>query len=160
MGDMEQAVTPAIERLTQLGIPFRVFQHERPVNSLEQAAAERDQLPEQVVRSLLFRISTDSFLMVLMPGPGQVPWKGLRQHMQVSRLTMATEEEVYQVTGCRPGTVNPFSTNQPIKVLVEKSLLGLPEVSFGSCERGTAILITPENLLRALDDYEIVNFLH
>jgi Cys-tRNA(Pro) deacylase len=155
---MEQAVPPAVERLAQLGIPFRVFQHERPPQSLEQAAAERDQKPEQIIRSLLFRVTADTYLMVLMPGPGQVPWKSLRRHMQVSRLTMATEEEVYQVTGCRPGTVNPFSMRQPVKVLVERTILQLPEVSFGSCERGTAILITPENLLRVLDDYEIVDF--
>jgi prolyl-tRNA editing enzyme YbaK/EbsC (Cys-tRNA(Pro) deacylase) len=155
---MEQNTTRAITYLNQLGIPHRVFRHEQPIESLAQAAAERNQLPDQVVRSLLFRLPGEQYLMVLMPGPGQVPWKSLRRQVKQSRLTMATEDEVLQVTGCQPGTVNPFSIQQPVRILIERRLLSLPEVSFGSCERGTAILITPDDLLKAIPEYEIVDF--
>ena len=61
-------------------MPHRTFQHAGPVESLEQAAQERSQRPEQVIRSIVFRLSEDTFLMVLMPGPGQVPWKALRRY--------------------------------------------------------------------------------
>lgn len=155
---MNETSSPPITRLTALGIPHRIFRHERPIESLEQAAEERNQLPEQVIRSLLFRLSGEQFLMVLMPGPGQVPWKALRKYMQQSRLTMATPEEVFAVTGCQPGTVNPFSTLQPVRILIERRILSLPDVSFGSCERGMAIIIRSDDLLKALPDYEIVDF--
>ena len=46
---------PASIALEKMNIPHRVFRHETPVTSFEQAAAERNQRPEQIVRSILFR---------------------------------------------------------------------------------------------------------
>jgi prolyl-tRNA editing enzyme YbaK/EbsC (Cys-tRNA(Pro) deacylase) len=80
--------------LEKLNIPHRVFQHEGPVASLEQAASDRKQRPEQVVRSILFQIRPEEFLMVLVAGPAQVDWKKLRQLVGRSRMRMATEAEV------------------------------------------------------------------
>ena len=86
--------TPVTRALKALGIPHRFFRHERPVHSLEQAASERGQRPEQVVRSILFRLAEDSYVMVLIAGPGQISWPALRKHLGQSRLTMASEQEV------------------------------------------------------------------
>jgi Cys-tRNA(Pro)/Cys-tRNA(Cys) deacylase len=154
---MNRVSTPAVIDLTNRKIPFRLFQHEGEINSLEQAARERNQKPEQVVRSIVFRLAEGEFLMVLMPGPGQVPWKGLRHYLNQSRLTSASEEELLQATGYRPGTVNPFGLPVPMRILIDKGIVEQPELSFGSGVRGTAILIRPEDLLKALDSYEIVD---
>ncbi len=150
--------TPAIQYLAAHGVPFRIFQHAGPVTSLEQAAQERNQQPEQVVRSIVFRLSAGEFVMVLVPGPAQVPWKALRRYLGQSRLTMASEDELLQVTGYRPGTVNPFGLPRPMRILVDKGILDLPEVSLGSGQRGQAILIRPADILAALDAVEIINF--
>lgn len=155
---MQTDESPAVQHLLQLGIPHRIFVHSSPVNSLEQAAHDRSQLPEQVIRSLVFRISDGEFIMVLMPGPGQVPWKNLRRFLNLSRVTMATADEVFSATGCRPGTVNPLATTIPMRILVEQRILSLPEVSLGSCLRGLAIIISPSDLLKALPNFEIVDF--
>ena len=85
---------PVSQALTDMGIPHRVFRHPGPVKSLEQAAAERGQLPEQIVRSIVFRLSADEFVMALMAGPQQIDWKALRRYLGEKRLTMASEEEV------------------------------------------------------------------
>jgi len=155
---MNTPATPALIELQTRGIPHRLFQHNGPVDSLEQAAPEREQRPEQVVRSLVFRLSEQDFVMVLMPGPGQVPWKALRRHFNTSRLTMASEEELLAVTGYRPGTVNPFGLPQPMPVLLDRCILDLPEVSLGSGQRGLAILMTPTDLLAAIPGAEVVDF--
>src|SRR5262245_14854048 len=97
---------PASLALQQLGIPHRVFIHPGPVHSFEQAASDRDQRPEQVVRSILFQVRDGEFAMVLMAGRDQVDWKKLRQLVKRSRVRMATEEEVLAVTGYRVGTVS------------------------------------------------------
>ena len=73
--------TPVSEELSALGVPHRLFRHPGPVQSLEQAAAEREQRPEQVVRSLLFRLAEDKFVMVLIAGPAQVDWRALRHSL-------------------------------------------------------------------------------
>ena len=75
---------PASIALEKLMIPHRIFRHEKPVMSFEQAASDRGQRPEQVVRSILFQIRPDEFLMVLMAGPAQIDWKKLRQFVAPS----------------------------------------------------------------------------
>ncbi len=150
---------PASIALESLGIPHQVFKHIGKVDSLEQAARERGQKPEQVVRSILFRLGEAEFAMALVAGPGQISWKKLRQHMGQSRLTMASEDEVLSVTGYRVGAVSPFGIPRPLRVLVDPSVLGEQEVSLGSGVRGTAIVMRPSDLMRALGDPEVVDLI-
>src|ERR1044071_950580 len=105
---------PASIALEKLNIPHQVFRHTTPVNSLEQAASDRSQRPEQVVRRILFQIRPEEFLMVLVAGPSQIDWKKLRQLVKRSRVRMATEDEVLEVTGYRVGTVSPFGLKNEV----------------------------------------------
>ena len=147
---------PASIALESLGIPHQVFRHNGPVNSLEQAAQERGERPEQVVRSILFRLGEDQYLMALVAGPAQISWKRLRKYVGQSRLTMATEDEVLTVTGYRIGAVSPFGTTRSLRVLVDPGLLKEDEVSLGSGVRGVAVIIKTSDLMRGLKDPEVV----
>ncbi len=147
---------PASIALESLGIPHQVFRHDGPVNSLEQAAQERGERPEQVVRSILFRLGEDQYIMALVAGPAQISWKRLRKYIGQSRLTMASEEEVLAVTGYRIGAVSPFGTTRSLRVLVDPGLLKEDEISLGSGVRGVAIVMKTKDLMRALRDPEVV----
>ncbi|HET6846942.1 MAG TPA: YbaK/EbsC family protein [Anaerolineales bacterium] len=146
--------TPAEAWLTERGIPHRVFRHAGIVTSLEQAAQERGQRPEQVVRSLVFRIAANEFMMVLAAGTGQVSWKRLREYVGQNRLTMATPEEVILATGYRIGTVSPFAVAQPMRTVIDGGVLLEQEVSVGSGQAGVGIIIAVADMLRAMPDAE------
>ena len=150
---------PASIALEKLNIPHQVFRHETPVTSFEQAASDRGQRPGQIVRSILFNIRPGEFLMVLVAGPDQIDWKKLRQLVKRSRIRMATEDEVLDMTGYRVGTVSPFGLPRPLKVLIDASVLKEEEVSIGSGVRNTAIILKTEDLRRALGDVEVVSLL-
>lgn len=150
---------PVSLALEKLGIPHRVFRHPSQVTSLEQAAQERRQKPEQVIRSILFRLGEDDFIMALVAGPAQISWKRLRQHLGQSRLTLASEDEVFEVTGYRIGTVSPFGLPRPLKVLIDPSVLREAEVSIGSGVRNMAVILKSEDLHRSLGDAEIVQLI-
>lgn len=150
---------PASIALEKLNIPHRVFHHEGPLMSFEQAAAERKQRPEQIVRSILFQIRPDEFVMVLVAGREQVDWKKLRQLVGRSRVRMATEEEVLEVTGYRVGTVSPFGLRNQVRVLIDVSVLREAEVSTGSGMRNMAIILKSKDLHQALGESEIVSLL-
>ena len=94
--------------------------------------------------------------MVLMAGSGQVDWKKLRQFVKRSRVRMATEDEVLEVTGYRIGTVSPFGVRNQVRVLLDASALREEEISIGSGVRNTAIIMKSEDIRRALGDVEIV----
>lgn len=147
---------PASLALTALGIPHRVFHHVQPVQSFEQAAADRGQRPEQIVRSILFQVRDGEFLMALMAGPAQIDWRKLRTLVKRSRVRMATEEEVLEVTGYRVGTVSPFGVKNQTHVVIDPSVLKEEEVSIGSGVRNTAIILKSADLRKALGNVEIV----
>ena len=148
---------PASLALDSLGIEHRVFLHEGSVTSFEQAARERGQRPAQVVRSILFQVKPGEFVMVLMAGPAQVDWKKFRQIVKRSRVRMATEEEVLEVTGYRIGTVSPFGVKNQVRMMIDASVLKEAEVSIGSGVRNMAIILKSADLRRALGDVEIVS---
>ena len=150
---------PASIALDEIQIPHRLFFHAGIVTNFEQAARERGQHESQVVRSILFQIRPEEFVMVLVAGPAQVDWKKLRQLVGRSRIRMATEDEVLEVTGYRVGTVSPFGMKNQVKVLIDASVMEEEEVSIGSGVRNTAIIMRSADLQSALGTAEIVSLL-
>jgi Cys-tRNA(Pro)/Cys-tRNA(Cys) deacylase len=151
-------IPPVSQYLTSKNIPHRVFRHSGPVVSLEQAAQERGQRPEQIVRSIVFRLSADQFVMVLVAGLAQVSWPALRSALTVSRLSMASEEEVLRVTGYRPGAVSPFGLPAPMRILADETIFTPEEISIGSGERGTTIIMKSVEFRKALENIEVGQF--
>lgn len=134
------------------------FNHAGPIESLEQAARERGQQPEQVVRSILLRLEKDKHIMVLVAGPAQISWQALRRYLGQSRLTMAKPEEVLAVTGYAIGAVSPFGLPAPLRILMDESVLAQDELSMGSGEKGVGSIMRREDLMRALGELEIGRF--
>ena len=155
---MNGKLIPVSLALEEMGIPHSVFVHESPQKTLVQAAYERDQQPEQIVRSILFRISEGDYVMVLMAGPRQIDWKKLRKAVGKSRVTMASPDEVLRITGYRLGAVAPFGLTKELRILVDKSVTNEKIVSMGSGEVGTAVIVTSDDLMRALGEVEIGSF--
>ena len=153
-----QDSTPVTKALDEKGIPYRFFRHSGKVRSLEQAARERGQGPEQVVRSILFRVAEGEYVLVLVAGPQQLSWSALRSYLGVSRMTMATPAEVLEVTGYPTGAVSPFGLPQPVRTLVDRNIRKEEEISLGSGLRNTTVIIKRADMLRALGEVEFGDF--
>ena len=151
--------TPVSLALQKTNTAHRVFEHKNSIKNIEQAAAERGQDVMQLVRSILFRVGKDEFMMVMAAGPGQLSWPALRAHLGQSRMTMATKDEVLRVTGYPIGTVAPIGLPQPIRLLVDKNVFAYDEISLGSGQRGTAIIMQTKDFQKALGKVEIGEFL-
>jgi Cys-tRNA(Pro) deacylase len=159
MSDYLADSTPVTRALDEEKIPYRFFKHSGAVHSLEQAAQERGQKPEQVIRSILFRLPSDEFVMVLVAGPSQISWSRLRKSLHASRITMATPEEVLEITGYPIGAVSPFGLPSPIRILIDDGVFKQTEISIGSGVRYTTIIMQSNDLLSALGEYETGSFL-
>ena len=155
---MTDKLPPVSQYLSDHHTPHSVFRHPGPVTSLEQAAAERGHAPEQVIRSIVFRLGEGNFFMVLMAGPAQVSWPALRSYLGQSRLTMASPEEVLEATGYQIGTVSPLGLPAPMRILADANTFAFDEVSFGSGQRNTAIIMKSEVLKSLLSNVEFGNF--
>ncbi len=156
--ELEPGATPVSQSLVELNIPHRVLRHPNPLRSLEQAAEERGQRHEQVVRSIVFRAASGEFIMVLVAGPAQIAWPALRAYLGQSRLTTATEEELVRETGYTRGAVAPFALPRPMRILIDRGVLEQEEVSMGSGVQGTTVILKTADLLRGLPRAEIGDF--
>ena len=152
-------ITPVTKALDVQGIPYRFFRHPGQVTSLEQAAIERGQRPEQIIRSILFRLPDESFVMVLVAGPAQISWPYLREFLGTSRMTMASPDEVQRMTGYPTGAVSPFGLPAQIRIIMDNSVLKEEEISIGSGVRNTTVILGRDDLIRALGPIEHGNFL-
>ena len=144
---------PASLALAERGVPHRVHRHAGPLRSLAQAAAERGQVPEQVVRCILFRLGREGvteYVLVATAGPRILPWKALRRYLGRSRISMATPEEVLEVTGAPVGAVSPFTLRAPARLILEPGVLAQEEISLGSGVRGVGIVMRSADLAAAM----------
>ncbi len=144
--------------LDQRGIPHRLFRHQKPISSVEEAAVERNQKPDQVIRSILFRLSQGSFVLVLIGGLRQISWPALRHYLGRSRLTLASPEEVYTVSGYKIGTVSPIGLPSTVRILADRSVFMQEEISFGAGEANAAIIMRSADLANCLDSIEVGDF--
>ncbi len=151
--------TPVTRALDKKSIPYRFFRHAGQVTSLEQAAHEREQQPGQVIRSIVFRLAKGDYVMVLMAGPAQVSWPALRAYLGQSRLTLADKAEILSVTGYPIGAVSPLGLPNPMRVLVDRSVLQEGEISIGSGVRNTTVILSSTDLLKALEPVEVDHFI-
>ncbi len=150
--------SPATQALDLLSIRYRTFEHKHQPESLEQAAIERAQVSGQIIRSILFRIKEGKFFLALVAGPGQLSWRKLRAHLGVSRISMATETQVLEITGYAVGTVTPLGLAHPLVILADVSIFIHEEISLGCGVRGAAIIMKTSDLARALGNIEVGQF--
>ncbi len=148
----------AIEYLENNEIEFELFIHSEKIKSLQDAAKQRGQTEDQVLRSILFRSKDHQFYMIVTTGTQQINWKILRHYLDTNRTTMATEEEVFNETGYKLGTVNPFGLKPEIKIFINKPCLEQNPISIGSGIRGVAIIMSIAELIKALPSAVIENF--
>jgi Cys-tRNA(Pro) deacylase len=151
--------TPVTRTLDALGIPYRFFRHPGQVSSLEHAAHERGQEPEQVIRSIVFRLAKGDYVMVLVAGPTQIYWPRLRAYLGQSRLTMAEKSEILSRTGYPIGAVSPVGLADPMRILVDRSVLQEGEISIGSGVRNTTVILRGPDLMKALGPVEVDQFI-
>lgn len=146
-----EVLPPAAQWLDGHNIPYRIFRHSRPVHSLAEAAAARGHSPEQVIRSIVFRLGEGQFVMALAAGEMQVHWPSLRKLLGVTRISMASPDEVLQASGYRPGTVSPFGNTDPVALYVDPAVFLPDELSLGSGAPNTALILSQADFQSALD---------
>jgi Cys-tRNA(Pro) deacylase len=143
--------TPVTKVLDELGIPYHLHIHKKPLKSLEQAAQERGLEPSQIIRTLLFRCERQSYVLVLMAGSKKVNWGKLRRYLGVSRITTATPEQVIEVTGYEPGAVSPFGLASSLRILADSSTTEHAQISFGAGIHNAGVLIKRDDLVNSIE---------
>ena len=138
----------ALAAAERLGLTHEVTRH-GPVRSLEEAAAARGVEPHQLVKTMVVRVSEGEHVFVLVPGDREIAWPKLRALLGVNRLTMASADAAYDVTGYLRGTITPLGSRTPLRVVADTSMTG--RISIGGGAPGVALTVEAPDLVAALE---------
>ena len=121
--------------------------HETP--SVTAAARAVGCAPEQIIKSLVFLIDGQPYL-VIANGNARVSYRRLAAHFGISRkrVRMASPDEVLRLTGYPAGGVPPFGLPSPLPVLMDPGVLDQEIVYGGGGDDHTLVRIPTTELRR------------
>ncbi len=144
------AFTRALKELSEAGIPYRVMTFKAEEKSAEEVTRETGFPLAQVVKTLLVQGASKKFYLALCPGDRQVNLKNLARAIGEKTVDMAKREEVAKITGYFIGGVSPIGTHRPLPVILEQSILGMPEIAVSAGQWGCQAVLKPSDLLKHL----------
>lgn len=118
--------------------------------SLEEAAAQLNIEPKDIVKSLLLKHKDGTYLFALVPGDRKVSWNKLRHAVGVNKLSMPDSETALAKTGYVSGTITPIGSSHPWPVYFDRNALG-KTVYMGAGAPGYQSAVDADALVAALD---------
>jgi prolyl-tRNA editing enzyme YbaK/EbsC (Cys-tRNA(Pro) deacylase) len=155
---MNMPVTsPVTELLQHESIAYHVIEipltaDKKPVRNLEELLLKQGIDPQSVVRSVLFKTSSDIYVLLAVAGGARADWAVLRKHLNERKCRMAEFDEVPEATGYVVGAVPPIALPEDIRILVDNSVKGYETVVIGSGVLGYALSLKGADLLKLLGD--------
>lgn len=152
------SITSAVTELLQREsiaydvIEIPLTEDKKPIRNLEELLSKQGIDPQSVVRSVVFKTSSDKFILLAVAGGGRADWGVLRKHLNERKCRMAEFDEVPEVTGYVVGAVPPIALPNDIKVLVDNSVKSYETVVIGSGVLGFALSLKGADLLKLVGD--------
>jgi Cys-tRNA(Pro)/Cys-tRNA(Cys) deacylase len=100
----------------------------------------------QVIKTLLVQGTSKKFYLALCPGDRQVNLKALARELKEKDVEMAAREDVPKITGYFIGGVSPLGTHRPLPVIMEASILTMPEIAISGGQWGCQVVLRPSDL--------------
>lgn len=144
--------TNAARLLDSLGIAYELRDYEVDPEDLraESVAAKIGMPAEQVFKTLVARGERSGVLMAVVPGDSELDPKALARLSGDRKVDTVALKEVQPLTGYIRGGVTVFGARKDYPVFIDETLELFDLVSVSAGVRGTQILISPANYLRAL----------
>lgn len=124
-----------IAKLDAAGVLFERHEHVA-VRTSQEASAIRGTRMEEGAKALVLaeRGENRRYILAVLAADRQVDIGKLRQHLGAKKLTLASPEEVLEVTGCEVGGVPPFGSclATPLQTFCDPSLGANTRITFNA----------------------------
>jgi Cys-tRNA(Pro)/Cys-tRNA(Cys) deacylase len=141
-----EVFTRALKELSEARIPHRVMTFKAEEKSAKEFTRETGFPLARVVKTLLVQGASKKYYLALCPGNRQVNLKNLARAIGEKTVDMAKREEVPKITGYFIGGVSPIGTHRPLPVVLEQSILGMPEIAVSAGQWGCQAVLRPSDL--------------
>ena len=143
--------TNACRILDSLGIAYTLRDYEVDPDDLsaETVAAKVGMPPEQVFKTLAVRGDRNGVSVAVIPGNFELDLKALAALTGDRKVELLPLKEVQSVTGYIRGGVTALGMKKDYPVFVDETMEIWDEVSVSAGVRGTQIVLSPAEYLRA-----------
>jgi Cys-tRNA(Pro)/Cys-tRNA(Cys) deacylase len=142
--------TRALKELSEAKVPYRVMTFRAEEKSAGEVTRETGFPLAQVVKTLLVQGASQKYYLALCPGDRQVNLKALARAVSEKTVDMAKREEVRKITGYFIGGVSPIGTHRPLPLVMDQSILGMPEIAVSAGQWGCQAVLRPSDLRQFL----------
>jgi Ala-tRNA(Pro) deacylase len=117
------------EFLRKARIPFTVFRHPEGFSAQHEAALSH--VPGRSWAKTVVCVAENEPILAVLPAHTMVDLELLRALAGVATLRLAAEQEFAdEWPDCEPGATLPFATRRTLRVFVDQSFVGEPEMVF------------------------------
>ena len=116
--------------LTEKSIPYEVMKHE-PVYTSEEAANVRGVSLSSGAKALICK-TNDDYVLFAMPGNRRLATKRVRKELRFKKFRFAREDELFELTGLKPGAIPPFGSLWSIRTVCDLALAEEETINFNA----------------------------
>ena len=150
MAKENSSTTPAIRKLNENKISYKIHQYEYEEKGGTQQTAEILNVDEHsVIKTLVFSSEKQEFL-VLMHGNLEVSTKELARILNMKKIEPTNADKAIKSTGYQFGGTSPFGTKKILPIYVEETISDLEKVYINGGKRGFILEISIDELFKAL----------
>jgi Cys-tRNA(Pro)/Cys-tRNA(Cys) deacylase len=144
--------TNAVRQLDQLGISYELREYEVDPEHLEaELVADKIGLsPEQVFKTLVAIGDQTGPCFAVISADSELDLKALASETGNRKVHLAPLKDVQPLTGYIRGGVTALACKKPFPVVVESSASAFDVISVSAGVRGTQILLSPGDYIRAV----------
>ena len=136
-------------------ITYELSQHEATITS-DDAARIRGVDLSTGAKSMILKSRT-KFIQTILPGNKRINYKILKNELGLKDLSLASEDQVYELTGLVKGSVPPFGKMLGFDTYVDPALLENEYINFNAGSVSISIKMKSKDWFE-LTKPEVINF--
>ncbi len=156
-------VENVLEKLTSLfetgQARFRVLEHEANGKTSLSVSEIRGTELGQGAKALVTHIKGNGvnvYCLAVLPADKQADLSKIAEHFGGRRASLASPDEVMELTGCVPGSVPPVSFHENLTLVIDPSLYErYEEIAFNAGRLDHSIIINAEDFRRIVTAHEV-----
>ncbi len=141
-------------RLRELGIKTETVRHP-PVFTVEEAKAQRGELPGSHIKNLFLRNKKGAMWLVTCLEDRQIDLKALGTALEAGRFSFGSAERLMTYLGVLPGAVTPFAVindkDAHVQVVLDRGLLDHDPINAHPLVNDMTTAIAAQDLIRFLE---------
>ncbi len=139
--------TKITQLLVSKGIEYRLLPHEKPVFTCEDAAMERHVPLDEMIKCILLVDKKKKYFLTCMTAEKMVDTQKVRDIVNSSRLSFASEQEIEEILDYKMGAIPPLLLRTEVPIIFDNAIMKKDKVNISSGDPKAGLELNPRNLI-------------